>query len=363
MKSSRIENLDTLRASAILMVLVFHSTQLYADQWPWLWKFTQAGFFGVDLFFALSGYLIGSLFFMEKNKLGDVSIGRFILRRISRTVPPYFIALALSYLAVYIYRAEPFDLGYLVFAQNYYQEMPFFFISWSLCVEEHFYLILPIALTALFKFFKKPNLTVVLILFFLSLIPLFFRLAYQQIDPKPFGFYQTATHLNFDPLILGVMFAYISIYFKCVLVSILKFKTIVYLTTVILLFSYSWWPLEWMYSAGAYIMGLFFATAVAIACEDKSWSVSKLTVVPVIAAASYAIYLTHVLTTHALEKIFTSLDFDIIVIQLSLIMLIACLTGYLFYKFIEQPVMRWRSKVIPSYRQINQEVDYANTRH
>ena len=363
MGSSRIENLDTLRSAAILMVLAFHSIQLFADHWPRIWQFAQAGAFGVDLFFALSGYLIGSLFFMEKRSTGGVSIGRFILRRISRTVPPYFVALLLSYLAVYFYRAEPFSIGYLFFAQNYYHEIPFFFISWSLCVEEHFYLILPVLLSLLFKAFNKPKLMFVVVLFSMSLIPLVLRIAYQQIDPKPFGFYQTATHLNFDPLILGVMYAYLSTYFKFVLTTLLRFKTFIYLTTVLLLLSYSWWPNEWMYSVGAYIIGLFFATAVAVSCEDKCWSVSKVTFMPVLATASYAIYLTHVLTTHALEKIFTWMDFDSIVIQLSLIMLIACLVGYLFYKLVEKPIMRWRLKTIPSYRRTNQGTDYANKQH
>ena len=363
MTSSRIENLDSLRASAILMVLVFHSTQLFSSQWPWLWQFTQAGFFGVDLFFALSGYLIGSLFFMEKNSTDDVKIRRFILRRISRTVPPYYLALCLSYLAVYFYRGEPFDFGYLIFAQNYYQEMPFFFISWSLCVEEHFYLILPVFLTMYFKLIKKPGVLFVIALFLISLMPLSLRLAYQQIHPKAFGFYQTATHLNFDPLILGVMYAYVSIYFKSAITILLKFKTIIYVITVLLLLSYAWWPLDWMYSLGAYIIGFSFATAVAVSCADKCWSISRLTLMPVLAAASYAIYLTHVLTTHTLEKLFDWLGFDMIEVEFGMIMLITCIVGYLFYSFIEKPLMSWRSRAIPSYRRFNEQADYANRRY
>lgn len=363
MKLLRIDNLDTLRASAIVLVLVYHSTQLFANDWPWVWKITQAGFFGVDLFFALSGYLIGSLFFMEKNKTGGVDIFRFIIRRISRTVPPYYIALGLSYLAVFLYRNEPFDFGYLIFAQNYYYEIPFFFISWSLSVEEHFYLILPVLLTVLYYLFKTPSLIFVAILFFMSLIPLGLRYMYQEIDPKPFGFYQTATHLRFDPLILGVMYAYLSAYYKFAVITLLKFKNAIYLLTVLLLLSYSWWPIQWMYSAGAYMVGLSFATVVAVSCEDKCWPFSRTALVPLIAKTSYAIYLTHVLSTHVLENIFVWLEFDTILVQFCLIMLIACCVGYLFYHLIEQPIMSWRSRVIPSYRQINQEAGYADRRH
>ena len=342
------------------MVLIYHSTQIFANDWPWLWQFTQAGFLGVDLFFALSGYLIGSLFFMEKNKTGDVNIPRFILRRISRTVPPYFIVLALSYLAVYVYRKEPFDPGYLFFAQNYYSQIPFFLISWSLCVEEHFYLILPALLALLFSVYRQPKPAFAAVLFLLSFIPLVLRFNYQEIEPKAFGFYHTATHLKFDPLILGVMFAYISIYFNFVILFLLKFRHAIYLVTAILLLTFALWPVQWMYSMGAYLIGLSFALSVAVSCEDKCWTVSKMSLVPVIASASYAIYLTHVLSTHLLEILFEWLGFEGIALRLGLIILTACCVGYVFYKLIERPIMNWRSRAIPSYRQSIREMEHAN---
>ncbi len=345
------------------MVLVYHSTQIFANEWPMIWQFTRVGFFGVDLFFALSGYLIGSLFFKEKIKTGKVCISRFILRRISRTVPPYFIVLGLSYIAVYLYRNEAFDFGYFVFAQNYYLEIPFFFISWSLCVEEHFYLLLPVMLTLLFGLFKKPNLLFVVILFAMSLIPLSLRVMYQEIDPKPFGFYHTATHLRFDPLILGVMYAYISAYMKTALIRILKYKHAIYILAVLLLLSYSLWPVQWMYSVGAYIIGFSFATAVAVCCEDKCWSISRITLVPITAKISYAIYLTHVLSTHVLVKLFEWLELETVALKFYLIIIMAGIVGFLFYKLIEEPIMNWRKKAIPSYRRTRQEADYANTSH
>jgi peptidoglycan/LPS O-acetylase OafA/YrhL len=325
-----------------------------------VWSITQAGFLGVDLFFALSGYLIGLLFFMEKNKTGTVNIFRFIVRRMSRTVPPYLIVLIPSYLAVYLYRGESFDFGYLVFAQNYYQEIPFFLISWSLCVEEHFYLILPALLTVLFSVFRRPGAGIVVVLFLMSLIPLALRFHYQGIDPKPFGFYQTATHLKFDPLILGVMFAYLSIYFKSVLVLLLKFKHVIYTCNIVFLLTFALWPGQWMYSIGAYMIGLNFAVTVAVSCEDRNWSISGLSVVPIVATASYAIYLTHVLSMHLLEMLFDRLEFDNIALQTSLIILAAGCVGYVFYIVVEKPVMNWRSRAIPSYRRTIQESDDAN---
>ena len=92
-------------------------------------------------------------------------------------------------------------------------------------------------------------------------------------------------------------------------------------------------------------------------------NLEKYILVPVMAATSYAIYLTHVLSSHALVKLFEWLQFDTIAIKICLIILVACIVGYLFYKLIELPIMRWRSRAIPSYRRNNLEAEYANTRH
>ncbi len=100
---------------------------------------------GVDLFFVLSGWLIGGLYWREMKAFSGVGVLRFWVRRWMRTLPPYFAALLLSWLAVSAARAEPFDWRYLVFLQNYYERIPFFLVSWSLCIEEHFYLAAPIA--------------------------------------------------------------------------------------------------------------------------------------------------------------------------------------------------------------------------
>jgi len=344
----RIANLDTLRAFAILMVLIFHVSQIYAEQFPGIWWFTRAGFVGVDLFFAISGYLIGSLFFFEWLRQGRVNIARFIIRRISRTVPPYLIALTFSWLAVYYYRGEPFNPGYLLFFQNYYEQIPFFLVSWSLCVEEHFYLILPVFLTLCLMGLKKPAPGFALIFILLSIVPLWLRYGYQDITPKPFGFYQTATHLNFDPLIFGVGFSYLAAYSGFLLKPLLRARFVIYISTILLVLSYSWWPEIWMYSFGKYLLGFSFAITVAVASEDCDWPVSGLKLIPVIAVSSYAIYLTHALLLHVLVRVIESLWMPNLLVQM-LFMSLSCLfIGYAFYKLFDRPVQEMRKKWIPA---------------
>src|SRR5262245_43340865 len=102
----RDTNLDLLRATAILMVLIYHICQRWPVALPTITAFTNYGAYGVDLFFVLSGWLIGGLLWRERAQFGNVEIGRFIGRRALRTVPPYFAALAISYLGVFLARRE-----------------------------------------------------------------------------------------------------------------------------------------------------------------------------------------------------------------------------------------------------------------
>ena len=95
--SKRIVNLDLIRAIGICAVVIFHTVQMVGrDGFVLISKFTHVGHYGVDLFFVLSGFLIGNLYWHELVENGRVDIKRFILRRILRTYPPYLIALLLS---------------------------------------------------------------------------------------------------------------------------------------------------------------------------------------------------------------------------------------------------------------------------
>ena len=142
--------LDILRATAISLVVASHCTyMLFPNTSALLIEFIRTmGAIGVDLFFVLSGYLIGGLILkrLENQELEWCHLFGFWKRRWLRTLPNYFLLLILNILLAFL---TGFDLPegiphYFVFLQNFWNPHPNFFTeAWSLSIEEYAYLFLP----------------------------------------------------------------------------------------------------------------------------------------------------------------------------------------------------------------------------
>lgn len=153
----RVEYLPTLdgwRAIAIAAVIVSHARATLAEMGVHgkVLAYALYGRLGVDLFFAISGFLICSRLLGEERLAGRISLSGFYVRRTFRILPLYFAYLAtLSALAVTA--SLPVTAGELwacvLFYKNYdSSEGTFTNHFWSLCVEEHFYLLWPFFLLA-----------------------------------------------------------------------------------------------------------------------------------------------------------------------------------------------------------------------
>jgi peptidoglycan/LPS O-acetylase OafA/YrhL len=143
--ASRIHGLDTLRALAVTLVVLHHYVLFVSDADTFGWV-GEIGWAGVDLFFALSGYLIGNQIFQALRAPDGLSLTRFYARRLLRTLPNFYVVLAL-YALWPAFRGEPPMLPlwqYLSFTQNIRLEPGTAFShAWSLCIEEQFYMLLP----------------------------------------------------------------------------------------------------------------------------------------------------------------------------------------------------------------------------
>ena len=146
---AHLPGLDLLRAAAIGMVLLFHYTVFFThpDELP---RWVPYGWTGVDLFFVLSGYLISSQLLAARAR-GGISLGSYFIKRSFRILPLYWLTV-LAYFTVPSWR-ERESLAplwkYLTFTQNLYFDVTkngTFSHAWSLCIEEQFYLVLPLVL-------------------------------------------------------------------------------------------------------------------------------------------------------------------------------------------------------------------------
>lgn len=149
--NQRNKGLDLIRAVAIACVLACHFVGNYTNGRRAL--IFPLGALGVELFFVLSGFLIGGILIGELNSDGALTpgaIGHFWFRRWARTLPNYVLFLCVAALLWHC----PSPWRFLTFTENLWGRRPeFFTVAWSLAVEEWFYFLLPLlalALTALF---------------------------------------------------------------------------------------------------------------------------------------------------------------------------------------------------------------------
>lgn len=166
--SSRIFGLDLMRALAILMVLFGHCLWIYPERQDILYQSLQLfGFFGVELFFVLSGFLIGNILFklFTKEEFTLKTALYFLKRRWYRTLPNYYLVLLINVLVAFLVGYNiPQLWRYFFFLQNFKAPMlPFFPESWSLSIEEFAYILLPGALIILGTVIKKVKSSVYLL--------------------------------------------------------------------------------------------------------------------------------------------------------------------------------------------------------
>jgi peptidoglycan/LPS O-acetylase OafA/YrhL len=172
--------LDGIRGISILLVITVHQ---YYQHFSWTWL---SGGLGVQIFFVLSGFLITMLALREERKNGFLNIKAFYLRRSFRIFPLYFLVLALYCVLVFLIGFggdyDRMRLGaalpyYLLYINEYAPGAPFY-QSWSLGIEEKFYLVWPFLAFILFRKGRSDRtaVTALLILTFLLLHPLFPRI-------------------------------------------------------------------------------------------------------------------------------------------------------------------------------------------
>jgi peptidoglycan/LPS O-acetylase OafA/YrhL len=216
--NQRLAGLDLLRLLAVLLTLGRHLTQS-PDGWPGAWDailstWYRGGWVGVDLFFVLSGFLVSGLLFSEYKTRGQFSLARFYTRRGWKIYPPFFVLTGVT-VGVILIRGQPLPpLGCLAdvfFFQSYHPGL--WGHSWSLAVEEHFYLLLPLGLLLILKLNRSsaaPLRPILVLAGCVAAGALCLRVINWCIRPEysPLT-HHFATHLRFDSLLFGVAISYL----------------------------------------------------------------------------------------------------------------------------------------------------------
>ena len=219
--SSRVFGLDLLRAAAIMMVICAHGfVVLYPHFGEPLAIFGHGGFYGVELFFVLSGFLIGQILIRNGSDLGQAgNVAFFYVRRWFRTLPLFFLFLIVNIVFERLFRAHPVGfaegLTHGFFLRNFASfQMTFFPESWSLAIEEWFYLLFPAALWLGLKTTKRFDAVFLSAAFsFLA----FSTIARLIAAPDPAATWSEELRMvviyRFDALMIGMLGAWLSIRF------------------------------------------------------------------------------------------------------------------------------------------------------
>jgi peptidoglycan/LPS O-acetylase OafA/YrhL len=214
---SRLMQVDVLRGAAIFLVLFRHaviSSELAGPLKPVVRRLYYFSATGIDLFFVLSGFLIGGLLFKELRNTGGLDVRRFLIRRCLRIWPGYYVFIAFVFLRGWHARGHTAKAAFLAILPNLLHLQNYLGsargITWSLAAQEHFYLALPLFLLLMMR--RRNGLASLAVIPWIAvgliLICTAMRVLLNWNRPYDLWTHVAPTHLRLDSLFFGVLIAY-----------------------------------------------------------------------------------------------------------------------------------------------------------
>ena len=237
----RLIELDFLRGIAILLVLICHYPVVQSFQHLWI---------GVDLFFILSGYLVSGILISEYLKSGKIDYKRFFIRRGLKIYPSYYLFVLFTVILISIIRIQHSNyFSVQITPERFFLEV--FYLqnfsegvwrhTWTLAVEEQFYILFPLLLLALIKFKNVISRLMIVMIFLIIAINILRPL---ECIPIPYEYLGTPLipfQLRLDALFLGVLVKCIELRFLKRLIqvkSIIWFAGILFCILCIIVFAF-----------------------------------------------------------------------------------------------------------------------------
>jgi peptidoglycan/LPS O-acetylase OafA/YrhL len=323
--NSRNQSLDLLRGVAILLVLGRHSS--YYSFWE------RIGWIGVDLFFVLSGFLISGLLFTDYKRTGNINWRRFFIRRSLKIYPPYyffaFLLLPYTYHSVHV--------ADFTFMHAYWQSL--WRHGWSLSVEEHFYILLPIILVLSLKLsLRSPFRWIPYAFPVIVLACLAMRL---HLGPGAEHHSTDATHLHIDALFAGVTLSWFHHFTESGIRT--KHSLLIALIGFVILLPACFFDLrEYIAYTVGFTTNLIGFSCILVAAINSKW-LPKVPLLSSIGRYSYSIYLWHWPIAWGTAVLWSS-GF----ISFWGYVLLSLAIGIIASEIIEFPVLKLRDKFFPS---------------
>ena len=361
----RIFGLDLLRVISIAMVLCSHTSWIYPPSSSLFSKvIDMCGFFGVELFFVMSGFLIGGIIFRQyvsKNYNFKTTL-TFLYRRLMRILPNYYLVIFIN---IVIWTIMGYSLAevwkYFFFFQNFASPLlPFFPESWSLPIKEYGYVIAVLLLYIAATVFRNVSRKLLFLTIIIGMIGFFFscKLYYnfhtsnttmQQWDLS----LRSVVIYRIDTVLLGVLAGYIAAeYPNFWQDQKYKLMAVGFMLTFILLFCLGYlrfkiidFPLFW----NVICLPLNALALVCFLPFFSGWkSAPQRLTKPIefVSEISYSVYLLHYsIVLFLLKHNIDSSQFSIMQLHLLTIayLSITFLLSWLMYAYFEKPMMRLRN--------------------
>jgi peptidoglycan/LPS O-acetylase OafA/YrhL len=371
----RVHGLDTLRALAVSLV-VLHHYALFASRSQTFGWVGEIGWAGVDLFFALSGYLIGNQIFKALRSPEGFSLKNFYARRFLRTLPNFWVVLAL-YALWPAFRGDAPLLPlwkYLGFIQNYHLEPGTAFShSWSLAIEEQFYMVLPaVALIAAAVGRSVGWSWVAIAAAFAAGMLVRAQLWFDVVDGERYWshhyykYIYYSTFCRFDELLAGVALALLKNYHANAWRRVTGFGNAAFAAGLGITALAAWLFLRDHYSFAMTVFGYpllalgFSLLIVAAVSRGSLLCAVRVPGAGPLALWSYAIYLTHrqvcVLGAEHLRAFGFRPEAPT---TIALLLALSVLAGWLLYRLVETPFMALRERYVPSNAPRPKAADFA----
>lgn len=346
--NSRNHSLDVLRGVAILLVLGRHAP--YVEHSRYLSAWFRIGWSGVDLFFVLSGFLISGLLFSEFKRSGTIDVKRFWIRRGYKIYPGFYV-LVCFLAAVSLVRTGRIPralLGDVFFVQNYFAHITDH--GWSLAVEEHFYLLLPLFFAALLWVGRKspdPFRAIPLTSLALTVACLAMRISASANNQALWDQIAYPTHLRMDALFLGVTLGY---YFHFQSLHVTRPWVLAIFGLLLLLPALAFGTASiFTATVGLTLTSLGYACILiwALSCRWKhAWGLAWM------GRYSYSIYLWHALIATLSKNTLGETPFSFWIYVISSLAI-----GVGMTKLIELPLLRIRERLLPAVVEVRQRTE------